>query len=213
MRVASIESCLPAELPRALPLVLDQRPSKSSTLLKLLMVFPAGVAMLYPFLLIGAHAAMDPASRDQLSSPGVLAPVLLALAFWLVLFAWPLIRLTQTMARRRRVSISGTEVVVTEETLFGRKTWREPLSAFEGLAHHVRSSLSGVRHELILKHPDRDRFILVAMAPRFSQPEIDQVKTLLGQVEIPSQTLYRLPSLMRRVAVRIRPAGLDAARA
>lgn len=202
MRVASIESSLPAELPVSLPLTLEQRPSKSSTIMKLLLILPAGVALLYPFVLIASHAVADPAGRVALGSPGALIPVLIGLAFWAVLFGWPLQRLATTIARRRTVTISEAGVAVTEETLLGKHDWHEPLSAFDGLAHHVRASLSGVRHELILNHPERDRSVLVALAPRFSQTEIDRVKALLSQAEIPSHALYRfrLPSRVSNAA-------------
>ena len=66
-----------------------------------------------------------------------------------------------------------------------------PLASFAGVAHHVRASLSGTRHELILVHPDREKSVLLSLAAKVAQAEVDRVAALLGHKEISPGVLYR----------------------
>ena len=63
----------------------------------------------------------------------------------------------------------------------------------------MRASLSGTRHELILVHPERDKCVLLSVAPRTTQAEVDRVATLLGHKEIPPSELYRFKALWPRM--------------
>ncbi len=101
-------------------------------------------------------------------------------------------RLIDGLARSRSVEIRDGQVTITQKRLFGAKTWTTPLADYAGVIHHVRASLSGLRHELILAHADRRNSILLAIADRFTQTEIDHVAALLGQREVPSASIYTL---------------------
>ena len=63
------------------------------------------------------------------------------------------------------------------------------MADFVGLAPFLRASLSGVRHELIMVHPDRERSVLVAMAPRLMQSDVDHAAAVLGLKEVAPQIL------------------------
>jgi hypothetical protein len=74
----------------------------------------------------------------------------------------------------------------------------------------VRASLSGARHELILVHPVWEKSILLSVAPRTSQNEVERVADLLGHKEIPPAELYRFKGLWPRIHTSALP---DAAHA
>jgi hypothetical protein len=59
--------------------------------------------------------------------------------------------------------------------------------------------LSGTRHELILVHPEREKSVLLSVAPRTSEGEVDRVATLLGHKVIPPSELYRFKALWLRM--------------
>lgn len=193
MHAASVETIVPADLPGSFPIRLDQRSSRTACVLLLVLLIPTAALMLYPFALLAAHLTLHGTVRDTLlANPAAIVPLLIGLTFWAVLFAWPLKRIGGSVARRRTVDIDERGVTVVEHTLIGSRRWHEPLRSYRGVAHHVRTSLSGVRHELILAHPERDRTVLVAIAPRFTQPEIDQICSLFDHAEIPSRSLYKV---------------------
>jgi hypothetical protein len=104
------------------------------------------------------------------------------------------------MTLTRTVDIDERTVTVTEGSRFRTWTWSAPLSSYTGLAHHLRASLSGTRHELILVHPERDKCVLLSLADTMAQCEVDRVAALLGQKEIPSSELYRFKLPMPRFA-------------
>jgi hypothetical protein len=152
-----------------------------------------GVALLLPFALLAEHLADDPAARAALAGrPQAAVQLTLALAFCTALFGWPLVRLARALAHTRSIVIDGRSVTVTERGLFAARTWSEPLAGYRGLAHSVRASLSGLRHELILVHKDPALSVLLAVANRISQAEVDRAASVLGLAEIPSREAYRL---------------------
>ena len=193
MRLASVDAVFPAGLPSQLPIRSLQTSSQAASLLKLAIMLPSAIALLVPFLLIGQRlAASEDFRAALLSRPGAAVQLAACLAVWSLLFAWPLKRLANSLARIRTLVIDADRAVVTDSGLLAQHVWEVPLTDFTGLAHHVRTSLSGVRHELILVHPERAKCVLVAIGGRFAQSEIDAVCTLLVCPEIPSKELYKL---------------------
>ena len=189
MRAAAFETILPNGPITALPLNLVQTASRTSPLLMLALALPAAVAALTPFFLIAHHAAQDASLLMDRQATSLLLAV--ALAIWAALFGWPIARRALRSGQRRRIAISATKVTVSDAGLLRTETWSEPLLTYRGIAHHVRSSLSGTRHELILIHPDPARSLLLRAADRIGQPEIDQLTQLLGCREIAPQVFYR----------------------
>ena len=129
---------------------------------------------------IATAALADQDLREAVSTrPLAAAQILTGLAFWLILLGFPIYRLLDTLTRSRSIEIAGGKITVRDR-VFGRtSSWNAAVSEFLGVAPYLRASLSGVRHELILIHPERQRSILVAMAPRLMQSEVDQVASAL----------------------------------
>jgi hypothetical protein len=191
MRIASIDRISSSSEAPQLPLKIQQVPSRRGGAVLLTLLVPIALAMFAPFWLIGAEAATDPAIRAWIAEhPASIAPLLCGVAVWFALLGWPVVRLLKETFSRRSVLIDQGTVAVSDVGPWGRRTWSADLTAFQGLAHHVRATLGGVRHELILVHPDREKLLLVAMAPRMLESEVTQFADMLGVPVIPPAAIY-----------------------
>ena len=189
MHAAAFETIAPDTPITALPLTLLQAPSRASPWILLAFALPPTIAALAPFYLIAAHAAQS--TQIFMERPQHLLQVMSALVAWALLFGWPIARRTRRVSRRRDIIITNTHAMVSETGVLGTSNWSEPLHSYRGLAYHVRASLSGTRHELLLIHPNPARSLLLRTADRMSQHEIDATTYLLGCREIAPQVFYR----------------------
>jgi hypothetical protein len=199
MRVAifdRVEPPVPAELPFRLVATCSHR----AAALMLVLVVPFVVAMGSATVLLILHALFAPEARAIVAQhPALALEILAAAAFWTYLLGWPLKRLFDRLSVSRAIEIDAATVTVVESGYFRASSWTVPLASFSGIAHHVRASLSGTRHELILVHPDRDKSVLLSLAPKVAQPEVDRVAALLGHKEISAGVLYRLNTPIARI--------------
>jgi hypothetical protein len=189
MHAAAFESISPNVPIVSLPLNLVQTGSRSSPMLMLALALPAAAAALTPFILIARHVANDYSLLLERPETSVLLGF--ALIAWALLFGWPILRSATRFGQKRLIEI-GHDRVKVREGLAGRgRTWSEPIAAYIGIAHHVRSSLSGTRHELLLIHPQSSRSLLLRAADNINQTEIDRLAVLLSCREIAPQMFYR----------------------
>lgn len=209
MRAAAFETILPNGPITALPINLTQMPSRSSPLLLLALALPAALAVLAPYSLIAAYAAVDSTVLTDRTAASIQAGF--ALLLWATVFCWPIVRRSRRVATRRTVSIDHGMVCVNDAGLFGNKSWVQPLAAYRGIAHHVRSSLSGTRHELLLIHPNQSYSLLLRAADKISQAEIDELGNLLVCREIAPQVFYRNTERVQPHRFRQNDAGLAGA--
>lgn len=192
MRAAIFDQIEP-QGPSGLPFRSVQTCSRRSVTARLLLLVPFVVALAFACTFLIVQAAAAPAARDIVAQQPMLAlQILAAIAFCAFLLGLPLKRLLDRLAVQRTVEIDKTMVTVTEGKNFRSWVWTAPLNSFVGITHHVRASLSGTRHELILVHPDRKKSVLVGVADRMLQEDIDRVAALLSQTEVPPKELYRL---------------------
>ena len=189
MRAAAYDTVVPNSPITSLPLNLVETASRASPILVLLLALPVALAGLVPFWLILQHAG--PALLG--SNPAATITLGIALIAWTALFGWPIARQTGRFGLCRSITITHGHVRVADRGLLASSAWNEPLSAYLGLAHHVRSSLSGTRHELLLIHPDPARSLLLRTAASISHGEIDVLTNLLGCREIAPRMFYRKP--------------------
>jgi hypothetical protein len=178
---------------------------------------PAVATMLAPLGLLAASAV--PTLEVVADNPLVALQASAGIALWTALFVVPVRRLLRHWRCARSVRIEAGVVTVREQALLGYRTWQMPLPEFAGIAHLVRSSLSGVRHELYLVHPKRSKSLLIHCAESISPAAVARVGALLGLPIVPALRLYpRLPTtpaptLGGSLAARPRrpaPKGLDA---
>jgi len=188
-------------MPTDLPLRLVQACSHRAATVFLVVLIPAVMAFATASLLLILAAAFAPAMRAAVQQhPALALEILAAIAFSTYLMWLPMRRLLARLAIRRTVEIDATSVRVVESGHFRSWAWSAPLGSFTGVAHHVRASLSGTRHELILVHPIREKSVLLSVADRPPQSEVDRVAALLGHKEIPPSALYRFRAPWPRVS-------------
>jgi hypothetical protein len=176
-----------------LPLTIDQKSSRASALIMLALLVPALLVGLVPTALLVAFASSSwGVAADH---PGAAAQVLVGIGLWTVLFVLPAKRIVQRFGVVRRIHIEADAIEVNERGLFGSRHWQAPLSEYTGIARHLRSTLSGLRHELILVHREPRKSLLLHSGDLASQPTIEQATRLLGLPEIQPRELYRRRSL------------------
>ena len=174
-----------------LPLTIDQKSSRASALVVLALVVPPLCAVILPVALVLVLAAQD-AWEAMRSKPLAVATLAMGLVVLAALFLIPAKRIIQRRWNHRSVRITIERVTVSDSGLLGSKLWTAPLVEFRGITHHVRATLSGVSHELILVHSLADRSVLLHAADGIARSTIERAVALLCLPEIPARELYRV---------------------
>jgi hypothetical protein len=181
-----------------LPLTIEQKSSRISALIMLMLLVPALLVVLVPTGLLVAYASSSlGVAADH---PGAAAQVLVGIGLWTVLFVLPAKRIVQRFGTVRRIQVDTGAVTVGERGLFGSRRWSAPLSEYIGITRHLRSTLSGLRHELILVHREPRKSVLLHSGDLTSPPTIEQTTRLLGLPEIQAHELYRRRTFHRAPA-------------
>ena len=182
-----------------LPFSIDQKSSRSSALILLALLVPALCIVFVPVGFLAAFAAQSLwiAAERPLAALQILA----GLCICTVMFGVPAKRLVQRFGSRRSVRITERAVTVSDAGLFGSSTWSAPISEFAGIAHHVRATLSGLRHELILVHPARSRSVLIHAGDHMTKTMLERATTLLRLPEVPAKDLYRSGARRPQIAI------------
>ena len=165
-----------------LPITIETA-TRLSTAVRLSLLVPTLAVMVSPAVLLAATAT--PALWAAADNPLAATQVVAGLGLWTALFIVPARRLLQRFGSQRSVHIEGGMVSVSDRAVLGSRSWQVPLKEFSGIAHGVRSSLSGVRHELHLVHADPGKSLLIHRADHISQATIDAAGALLGLPSIP----------------------------
>ena len=111
---------------------------------------------------------------------------------WLGLLLMPAKRLILEFGNRRRVQDRCRARNGRRQGLVPLQPLVGAVGEFSGIAHHVRATLSGVRHELILVHPMRDRSVLLLAANAIGQSTIEQAAHLFRLPQVPAHPLHRI---------------------
>jgi len=194
----------------SLPFSVEEKSSRSSALILLLLVLPALAILLLPITML---AAVDPAELYAAAArhPAAAAQAVTGLGLWTALLMLPAKRLMQGFGRRRRILIEAGRVIVLEMGAVRPRTWSAPLREFCGVAHRVRATLSGFRHELVLVHPEPGKSLLLHASHHVPQAAVERACVLLG---VPEMRAGELPPLQRSAdAETAAPAGLVLPRA
>lgn len=179
--------------PYRLPITIRQSNAKLAKLPGLLLMAVLAALIVLPQLGFAIYALMSPDVRGALVHHPVIAIELaLALVFWAGLIVWPLRNILIALISDRVVEIRDGVVKVVDRTAFATTIWQTPLRSFDGVALHVRTSLSGVRQEAILVHSNRHRSIILMSAEKIGQVELDRLSTLLSLPIVPAGRLYDL---------------------
>ena len=185
----------------SLPLRSLQQSSRRSGILHFGLLSTLAGIVVVPQLALAVHALTLPETRALILSQPLLAlDLTAAFAFWIGLFGWPLKRLATRISWRRELEITRDEVAVNDRKAFGARTWTAPLNSYSGIAHHIRTSLSGTRHELVLVHPDQERSVLLMVSEHIPASDIARFSRLLGLPEISAKALYGRQRVPQAVA-------------
>jgi hypothetical protein len=190
MRLSAIDRISPATPPDQLPIRLDLVGSRGSVAISLILLVSAAAFLLTPFILIGTLAAFqtDAFLKADISwSSGLQLGAAFLLALGLIAFA--VRRVKMTWASAATVEIGHGVVAVVQRGLGATRRWSLPISEYLGIAHNVRTSLSGARHELVLVHRNPAFNVLIGLAPSMPQQHVDRMAILLGLLEIPAHSI------------------------
>jgi hypothetical protein len=186
-----------------LPITLKQSNPKLSRLPGLVLMTALAAIIVLPQIALAAYAVASSEVRSALiDQPLVALQLAAALALWVALVCWPLRNILMSLLSDRLVDIRNGDVTVIDKTPFSTVTWQMPLATYEGVALHIRSSLSGIRHEAILVHPNRSRSVILMVAQCIGEREILEVCRVLQLPNIPADRLYGLgpPPPPRKIA-------------
>jgi hypothetical protein len=204
MRLSAIDRISLSTPADQLPLRLDLAGSRGGFVIALMLLTAAVAFLLTPFVLVGSLAAFEPAEfmNADISWSGGLQLVLaflVALAFT----AFAIRRVNMAWTRSATVEIGHGVVAVVERRFAGVRRWALPVSDFLGIAHVVRTSLSGARHELVLVHANPRYNVMIGLAPSMPQQHVDRMAILLGLLEIPAVSMHQ------KLAAAAKPAGYE----
>ena len=144
------------------PIILRQNNRTFARLPGLLLMTTMAGLIVAPQIALAAYAFGSPEVRASLiAHPGrPLSSLLLFASGWV----WSARSMLSALICHRFVEIRGGEVQVIDQTPFSTSLRRTPLTTYEGIALDERSSLSGIRHEATLVHPDRRRSVILMVA-------------------------------------------------
>lgn len=168
-------------------LELSQFGSRASALFLLGLALPASLALIAPFALIG----LNPVSLGLLSErPGSALLLGCGLIAAAVLLVYCVRAGVARLSGRRIVSIRGDRIMVEQHGLLGVERWTQPMSTYVGVAHHIRASLSGTRHEIVLVHQRPEHDVLLGVSQRAPAVSAAQIGSQLGLPEVEAKMIY-----------------------
>lgn len=171
----------------------------------------AMAGLLLPVLLIGLDATSNPqVVQSLIEHPGSAVLLSGGIMVGLGLLTFPLRAGLARLGSSGRVQMADGMVDVERKAVLGTERWSERLSAFCGVTHHIRATLSGPRHEIILVHPEPNRDVLLHLSSRHPQEGADHYARLLGLAELQPRELYsRRRSPPASIAPKPGPAGTE----
>ncbi len=151
----------------------------------------AMAGLLLPLGLIAIGATSNPRLINSLTEHlGSTALLIAGIALGLFLLTFPLRAGLARLGGSARVQMADGMVTMERQGLFGTERWSAPLADFCGVTHHIRATLSGPRHEIILVHPERSKDVLLHIANRHPQEGADHYARLLCHSELQPRELY-----------------------
>lgn len=164
-----------------LPLRSRQSSPKTQTMFHLVVLALLAALCIAPQIWLALEALKSNSFRQSLvEHPGVAAELLIAFLFWTGLCAWPLMRIARRIARRRDIEITTGGVTVTETRTLGSERWHAPLNSYSGVAHRIRTTVSGARHELLLEHRLRSRSVILMVSEHIGERDVARMSQVLG---------------------------------
>ena len=186
--------------------------NKLQAILLVALALGAMAGLLLPIAWIALDAASNPQVIHTLAEhPGSSAMLSVGILVGLVLLTYPLRAGLAGLGGATRVQMADGMVTVVRRGLLREQRWSEPLAQFCGVTHHIRATLSGARHEIILVHQDPAKDVLVHLASRHPQDDAVYYARLLSLPELQPRELYnRRRSAPPPAPVQVQPVELGA---
>ncbi len=186
-------------------------PSRSARIGRAILFAPPALALAAVVLMLALRAVAEPHLVALLAErPIATLQIAVGLALWAALFVVPAAKAAMALFSTREIEIDRNFVTIRDSSLVGRQVITVPMAQYLGLAHHIRASLSGVMHEIVLVHPRQALTVPLLVADRVSEGMLTEARALLDLPEVPPRMLYQ----RRRTAVRsldatvLQPAGV-----
>jgi len=198
MRISSVESNFATDFPQSFPVRLEQRTSPVSAVFFLTVLVPALASVLVTVGIFGFLVFTDITVRAAVVERSLSALwIAMGLGLWVMLWGIPAWTYVTRLGSRRSIEIGDGMVWVHDRTLWRKVRWSCALVRFEGLAHNIRTTHSGMRHELVLVHKDRAKSVLIHMAPSITDADMDRATAMLGHSKVSARALYGVRASVR----------------
>ncbi|HWV82595.1 MAG TPA: hypothetical protein VNZ50_14290 [Hyphomicrobiaceae bacterium] len=115
------------------------------------------------FLLTSEAMSKPDAVSRALAQPLSTLQIVVGILTLSALLLIPARRMVAGVGRAGIVEIDGSVVKVAEKGFLSKRQFSEPLEAYRGVAHRIRTTVSGIQHELVLAHPDARRDVVIAL--------------------------------------------------
>ena len=123
--------------------------------------------------------------------PLVTLQIVVGLLLLAALVLVPIRRLATRAGRAGLVEIDNGFVRVRESGLFSTRSFVEPLDTYLGISHRIRTTLSGIEHELVLVHPNVHRDVVIALDGAPPAAAVARMMTRLALPEIAAGDIAR----------------------
>lgn len=174
-----------------LPIMIETSASRASSLTRLLLLLPAVVAFSLPIAGLAFASSDVPSVIGTIAErPMATAQIGVGIIMWFGLFVLPATRTFGRLFAKRRIAIGEDRVDIVERGLFGERSRSVAIADYQGIAHHIRASLSGLTHEIVLVHRKPELNVTLKACDRVTQTMIDEAKAWLGLPEVPARSIY-----------------------
>lgn len=191
----------------ALPIVHESRSSRMSAVLQLVWLIPALAGLALPFSLIVAERTA--VTAIVAANPLAALNLVIGLALWTALFGWPVTKLLARFGAQHSVRIAQGTVTVRERRLLGSSLASTPLNSYAGVVHMVRTTLSGVRHELVLVDAKARSKVVFYSAERIGPETVERAARALDLPVIAASDVVRFGRALSKPAVPIKSAHAE----
>jgi hypothetical protein len=176
------------------------------------------VAMVLPLLgglfLVTTQALSEPETLTiALAHPMVTLQIVVGLLLLSALVLVPVRRLFARVGRASLIEIDDNVVHVRESGLLRTRVFSEPLDSYLGVSPRIRTTLSGIRHELVLVHADAGRDVVIVLDGSEQAGMLARVTQHLELPEIAVGDIRQVRSAARLYATTHGLGGRDLAAA
>ena len=172
-------STLPNNL--TLPLRSTLKSSKTVTLIYGVLILPVlVVAATALTMTIAIIASNTPAKIDTAIFSARILPILVGYAILIVFIAYPTRQLLVRLGAQSTLNIDSERIVVSENYLFGSRTWSIPLIHYRGIATRTRTTFSRTTQEILLIPAARTQPLLLSLVPPGDAATAKRIANLLN---------------------------------